>query len=508
LVPSTSEAAGDGTGPDLLVQLAQTGQGPLRRRLRDSLREAISSGRLPPGSRLPSSRTLAADLGVSRGVVVEAYAQLTAEGFLISRPGWGTAVAEIGAYLYERGADMPSPAAVIKPAANEVDLRPGPPDLSTFPRTAWAKATRDVLRQVADADLGYQPPWGVDSLRELLTEYLGRVRGVTTHPSSVLVVSGATQGITLLVRVLRAAGVVDIAVEAPSNPVQRQVLSRYGLRVWDVPVDAEGLIVDDLARTPCTAVIVTPGHQYPCGMVLSASRRGALSRWADRVEGLVIEDDYDGMLRHDKRQVGALQMLSPARVALVGSVSKSLAPGLRLGWIVSPPSLVHDLRMAKRDDDFGTNMLEQYVLARLLATGDYDRHVRRLRRHYRKRRDSVIEALRREFPDAGVEGFAAGLHLLLRLPDHVDEERYVAAAQARGVAVLGTSQMYGTQPAQPGVVIQYGRVSPTMLEEAARRLGAAAVAAASAGQTHPSRPLAKKPDATPQHRPSTAVDYF
>ena len=201
-------------------------------------------------------------------------------------------------------------------------------------------------------------------------------------------------------------------------------------------------------------------------------------------------------------------MLSPARVALVGSVSKSLAPGLRLGWIVSPPELVHELRMAKRDDDFGTGVLEQYVLARLLATGDYDRHVRRLRRHYRKRRDTIIEALRREFPDAGVEGFAAGLHLLLRLPDHVDEDRFVAAAQARGVAVLGTSQMYGTQPAQPGVVVQYGRVSPTMLEEAARRLGAAAVAAASASQRHPSRPFAKKPDATPQHRPSTAVDYF
>jgi GntR family transcriptional regulator/MocR family aminotransferase len=245
-------------------------------------------------------------------------------------------------------------------------------------------------------------------------------------------------------------------------------------------------------------------------MLLSAARRTALTRWADGVEGLVIEDDYDGMLRHDKMQIGALQMLSPARVALVGSVSKSLAPGLRLGWIVSPPSLVEDLRMAKRDDDFGTNVLEQYVLAQLLATGDYDRHVRRLRRHYRKRRDTIIEALRREVPDASVEGFAAGLHLLLRLPDHVDEDRYVAAAQARGVAVLGTSQMYGTQPAQPGVVIQYGRVSATMLQEAASRLGAAAVAAASASQTRPSRPRPAETnaDASGQRRPSTAVDYF
>jgi GntR family transcriptional regulator/MocR family aminotransferase len=299
--------------------------------------------------------------------------------------------------------------------------------------------------------------------------------------------------------------VVNIAVEAPSNPVQRQVLIRYGVRVWDVPVDAEGLVVDVLARTPCTAVIVTPGHQYPCGMVLSASRRGELTRWADRVGGLVIEDDYDSMLRHDKMQIGALQMLSPARVTLVGSVSKSLAPGLRLGWIVSPPGLVNDLRTAKRDDDFGSSVLEQYVLARLLATGDYDRHVRRLRRHYRQRRDTVVAALRREIPGADVQGLAAGLHLIMRLPAHVDEDRYVAEAQARGVAVLGTSRMYGTQPAQPGVVIQYGRASASMLAEAARRLGAAA----SASRTDPSLPhQAKRPEAPAQRRPSTAVDYF
>jgi GntR family transcriptional regulator/MocR family aminotransferase len=275
--------------------------------------------------------------------------------------------------------------------------------------------------------------------------------------------------------------------------------------VWDVPVDDQGMDVDALARTPCRAVIVTPGHQYPCGAVLSASRRAALTRWADGANGVVIEDDYDGMLRHDKMHIGALQMLSPARVALVGSVSKSLAPGLRLGWIVSPPWLVGDLQMAKRDDDFGTNVLEQYVLARLLETGDYDRHARRIRRHYRERRDTVIEALRHEIPAAVVEGYAAGLHLLLRLPQDVDEDRYVAAAEAQGVAVLGVSQMYGTQPPRPGVIIQYGRTTPSMLEEAAKRLGAAINAAR--GNQRASRPL-RLSNSAAQRRPSTAVDYF
>jgi len=490
--PRARPSAEDGTGPDLLVLLAQAGRGPLRRRLRDSLREAIGSGRLGPGSRLPSSRTLATDLGVSRGVVVDAYAQLTAEGFLISRPGWGTTVADTGRYVREGRAGPQEKAAVDVPTLYEIDLRPGPPDLSTFPRSAWAKATRDVLRAVADSDLGYTPPWGIDSLREQLTGYLGRVRGVT-------------QGITLLVRVLRAAGVVDIAVESPSNPVQRQVLARYGMRVWDVPVDDQGLVVDALTRTPCRAAIVTPGHQYPCGMVLSASRRGALTRWTEHVDGLVIEDDYDGMLRHDRMHIGALQMLSPGRVALVGSVSKSLAPGLRLGWIVSPPWLVADLQMAKRDDDFGTSVLEQHVLTHLLATGEYDRHVRRIRRHYRKRRDTVIDALRREIPDATVEGFTAGLHLLMRLPQDVDEGRYIAAAEQHGVAVLGVSQMYGTLPPRPGVIIQYGRTTPSMLQEAAKRLGAAVTAARS---TQPIGQSPRKGDPTAQRRPSTAVDYF
>lgn len=496
-------ATATGTGPDLLVLLAQGGQGTLRRRLRDALRNAIRSGRLPPGSRVPSSRALAADLGMSRGVVVDVYAQLSAEGFLLSRQGSGTVVADLRRYS-PRATAVPAPAAVQQQPANEIDLRPGPPDLSTFPRTVWARVTRDVLQTLADADLGYTPPWGVETLRERLTEYLGRVRGVITEPSSVLIVSGVTQGITLLIRVLHAAGITDVAVEAPSHPVQRQIIGRYGARVWDVPVDREGLIVDELARTPSRAVIVTPAHQYPCGMVMSASRRGALIRWADEVKGFIIEDDYDGVFRHDRMQVSALQALSPDCVALVGSVSKSLAPGLRLGWIASPPSLVADARSAKRDDDFGTSVLGQYALARLIDTGDYDRHVRRLRRHYRKRRDTIINALRREIPDAGVEGYAAGLHLLMRLPPDVDENHYVLAAQSHGVDVLGTLPMYGTQSPDPSVAIAYGRTSPTMLDEAARRLAAAMTEVRDTGPKRPNR----NGHAITRRRPSTAVDYF
>jgi len=493
------------TGPDLLMLLAAHGQGTLRRRLRESVRDAIRSGRLPPGTRLPSSRTLAADLGVSRGVVVEAFTQLSAEGFLISRPGSGAVVADTGVQVIQHTADIRTAAPLPPRPAHEIDLRPGPPDLATFPRATWAKVTREVLGSVADAELGYTPPWGVEVLRAQLSEYLARVRGVMTTPSDMLVVSGVTQGITLLVRVLHAAGVVDVAVEAPSNSVQRQVLARYGVRVWDIPVDGDGLVVEALSGTPCRAVIVTPGHQYPCGMVMSAARRSALTRWADEVDGLVIEDEYDTAFRYDKMQIGAVQALSPGRVALVGSVSKTLAPGLRLGWVVCPPSLVTDVRLAKRDDDFGSNVLAQYVLARLIDTGDYDRHIRQLRRHYRRRRDTIVDALGREVRDAVVEGYSAGLHLLLRLPASVDEKEYIAAAEAHGVALLGTSPMYGAQPPRPAVVIAYGRASPTQLDEAGRRLGAAMAAL---GEAADRRRTVRGEHANERRRPSTAVDYF
>lgn len=499
-----SDATPEGTGPDLLLSLRQPGAGTLRRRLRNALHDAIRSGRLPPGSRLPSSRALAADLGVSRGVVIEAYAQLSAEGFLISRSGSGTVVADTGGGPVSRIRSGVETRATTQPSVIEIDLRPGPPDLATFPRSTWAKVTREVLRSIADAELGYVAPWGVEALREQLSEYLARVRGVTTEPACVVVVTGATQGITLLTRVLRAGGVVDIGVEAPSNPVQRQVLARYGVRVWDIPVDKDGLVVDELARSPCRAVIATPGHQYPCGMVMSPSRRTALTRWADTIDGIVIEDDYDAVFRHDNRQVGALQMLSAAHVALVGSVSKSLAPGLRLGWVVSPPALVEELRMAKRDDDFGTSVLEQHTLARLIAAGDYDRHVRRLRGHYRKRRDVAVHALQHELRDAVIEGYAAGLHLLVRLPPDIAEESYVAAAADLGVAVLGTSPMYGKQPARQGFLVGYGRTSPAMLEEAASRLGVAMAAVRQSQGSSASREGRQ----VARRRGTTGVDYF
>lgn len=474
----------------------------LRQQLRGALKEAIRAGRLPPGTTVPSSRALAADLGVSRGVVVDAYAQLAAEGFLTSRAGSGTVVSDAA-----RPVDRPAPAAVPLAAPGgppyDIDLRPGPPDLAAFPRAAWLAATRDVLRSLPDDELGYVAPWGAAALRYELADYLTRVRAAMVEPDQLVIVSGATQALTLLVRALTEVGHEMLAVESPSNTVQRHVLARYTPAIVDVSVDDEGLIVTELERTASRAVLVTPAHQYPTGVVLSPARRSALVRWAERANGLVIEDDYDSELRYDRRPIGCLQGLGPQHVALVGSVSKSLAPGLRLGWVVAPPLLRQSLMTAKRDDDFGNPVLGQHVLARLLSDGRYDRHIRRSRRRYMDRRDALVTALHRELPDWEVSGQAGGLHLMVRLPAGLEEEQVCTAAATRGLAVQGTRAMYGALPAPDGLLVSFARATPGVLTEAVQRLADAALAAAGTGERTGSVAAAVR-----EVRPATALDYF
>ncbi len=473
----------------------------LRQQLRDALKAAIRDGLLPAGSTVPSSRALADDLGVSRGVVVDTYEQLTAEGFLTSRSGAGTVVNEVA-----RPVARPSMAAVALADTGGppygIDLRPGVPDLAAFPRAAWLAATREVLRSMPDDQLGYVAPWGAAALREELSGYLTRVRAAMVSPDQLIITSGATQALTLLVRALAEAGHEMLAVESPSNAVQRHVLGRHTPRIVDVPVDEEGLDVSVLESTGTRAVLVTPAHQYPSGVVLSPARRSALMRWAERVGGIVIEDDYDSEFRYDRRPIGTLQGLGPQHVALVGSVSKTLAPGLRLGWVVAPPPLHEMLMTAKRDDDFGSPALGQHVLARLLADGGYDRHIRRTRRRYMDRRDALVTALARELPDWNVSGRAGGLHLMLRLPAGLDEERLCAAAAMRGLAVQGTGAMYGALPAPSGLLVSYARAPAGVLTEAVDRLAAACAGTGSGVHTGSTTAAVRG------IRPVTAQDFF
>jgi len=440
----------DRSGRDLLAAVRRgRGAGSLRGQLEEQLRDDVAAGRLRPGEALPSTRALARDLGVSRGVVVEAYAQLAAEGLLVTRPGAATRVARrggaSGAVPEGGGAGGVAPgggafaaggAGVAAGRSVRWDLRVEAGDLGAFPRRAWLAAARDALAEAPDAALGYGDRAGAPGLRDALSGYLGRARGVAVGPERLVVTSGATQAIALLGAVLAARGVRRVAVEDPGFPIHRAQLARAGLEVVPVPVDADGI---DPAALPADAgaVLVTPAHQFPLGGTLPPQRRRALLAWAAAHGALVLEDDYDGEFRFDGLRIGALQGEAPDRVAYIGSASKALVPGLRLGWLALPAGLVAPVVEAKLLTDGGSPVLAQLALAELVRTGGLDRHLRRVRARHRRRRDALVAAAETQLPGARLSGTHAGLHAVADVGPHPDLPAALGRAWDRGVAVVG-----------------------------------------------------------------------
>ncbi|QTE00439.1 PLP-dependent aminotransferase family protein [Streptomyces cyanogenus] len=415
------------------LHLEPSGTGGVRRGLTDALRDAVRSGRLAPGTRLPSSRSLAADLGIARNTVAEAYADLVAEGWLTARQGSGTRVAA----GVPHGPTAPSAPAPPRraPALPRHDLVPGSPDLAAFPRTEWLKATRRALATAPFHAFGYGDPRGRPELRTALAGYLARARGVRTDPDTIVVTAGFSHALTLLGKVLRARGVRTVAVESYGLDVHWALLRNAGLATPPLPYDELG--TDPGEPGEAGAVLLTPAHQFPMGMPLHPDRRAAVVAWARRTGGLILEDDYDGEFRYDRQSVGALQGLAPDRVVYLGTASKSLAPGLRLGWMVLPPALAGETASAKGSSDT-VGALEQLTLAEFLTSGAYDRHVRSSRLRYRRRRDALTEAVTARAPEVRVTGIAAGLHAVLRLPPGT-EESVVQAAAWQGLALHGLS---------------------------------------------------------------------
>ncbi|MEU6887301.1 PLP-dependent aminotransferase family protein [Streptomyces viridosporus] len=412
------------------LHLAPTGPG-LRRGLTDALREAVRTGRLTPGTRLPSSRSLAADLGIARNTVADAYADLVAEGWLTARQGSGTRVAD-------RAVPRPParPAAPRRvPGRPRYDLLPGTPDLASFPRVAWLKATRRALAAAPNDAFGYGDPRGRPELRTALADYLARVRGVRADPERLVVCSGFAHGLHLVCAALHARGARTLAVESYGLDIHWDLVERTGLRTVPLPFDDLGT----RAQSPgdADAVLLNPAHQFPLGGALVPDRRAAAVDWARRTGGLVLEDDYDGEFRYDRQAVGALQDLDPDHVVYLGTASKSLAPGLRLGWMVLPPSLVPEV--VAHGGGRSVGVLDQLTLAEFLTSGAYDRHVRAARLRYRRRRDALVEALATRAPDVRVTGIAAGLHAVLRLPPGT-EPSVVRAAAWHGLAVHGLAR--------------------------------------------------------------------
>ncbi len=449
-------------GRDLHLDLS--GPGGLRACLMRSLREAVRTGRLAPGTRLPSSRTLAADLGIARNTVADAYAELVAEGWLSARQGSGTRVARRA----EPSRSAPSARRSARPPVPDRprhDLRPGTPDVSGFPRAAWLAAARRALTAAPNDAFGYGPPLGRPELRTVLADYLSRARGVRTDPEHVVVCTGFMQGLGLLARVLRDSGVRGVGTEAYGLPFHRDVLARAGLRPTPLPVDADGADTGRLAELPgVRAALLTPAHQFPTGVPLHPDRRAAVIDWARAGGGLVLEDDYDGEFRYDRQPVGALQGLDPDRVAYLGTASKSLAPALRLAWMVLPDHLVDPVLALKSQGEWQTGALEQLTLAEFMASGAYDRHVRGMRLRYRRRRDQLVTALAEQAPHIRVSGIAAGLHVVLELPPGT-EQSVVQAARWQGLALEGLSMFAhsggqggaGGASVRDGLVVAYGR---------------------------------------------------
>ncbi|MFF5289319.1 MocR-like pyridoxine biosynthesis transcription factor PdxR [Paractinoplanes globisporus] len=446
-----------GSGVDLHLELRGAG---LRAGLTDALREAVRSGRLTPGTALPASRALAADLGISRSTVTESYSELVAEGWLTARQGSGTRVAQRA---------EPRPAAT---AAVRVDpkrrpptegLAPGSADFADFPRARWLAAARHALTAAPHNAFGYGDPLGRSELRTALADYVSRVRGVSADPERIVICSGFHHGLALIAQALRARGVKTVAVEAYGLDLYRALLRDAGLNIPPLLVDEQGARIDDLpGRNGVGAVLLTPAHQFPTGVALSAERRAAALDWARATGGLILEDDYDGEFRYDRKPVGALQGLDPDRVVYFGTASKSLAPALRVAWMVVPEHLLPDVMAAKGRVEV-VSVLEQLTLAEFIASGAFDRHVRSRRQSYRRRREQLIAALARTAPDVRVTGMAAGLQAVLELPPGT-ESGVLRAAAGRGLLVSGMAEfrheaLDRSEALRDGLVVNYSAVS-------------------------------------------------
>ncbi len=455
----------------LLVELRHDGGPALHRQIERALRDAIRAGRLRADDALPPTRALATDLGVSRGVVVEAYEQLVAEGYLTSRSGGYTRVARTADGIV---AHPPAPLALAPKPPTVVDFGYGRADVSTFPRTTWLRAIRRVFAQTPSDRLGYLDGHGVPELRIALAAYLNRVRGTAATADNIVITTGYGQGIRLVIDVLAARGARRLAVEDPSaDDDARPIAEAHGIELVPVPVGREGLRVEALDGLAADALIITPSHQWPTGDVMSAYARAAVMRWATATSAIVIEDDYDAEYRYDRAPIGALQGLGPDRVIYAGTASKTLAAGLRLGWFVLPPDLVGDVAAAKLQADRGSPVIDQLTFADFLAHGDFDRHLRRMRAIYGKRRGALLAALHRHLPELQPAGVAAGLHLVAWLPPDLDEAAVVEAASAHGVAVAGVSPYRLTAGGEGGLIFGYATLDEPAIQRGIRHLAAA-----------------------------------
>jgi GntR family transcriptional regulator/MocR family aminotransferase len=450
---------------DVLVPLEIDGPVPLHVQLERQLRTAVQAGRLGANVRLPATRVLAGDLGISRGVVVAAYEQLTAEGYFVAHRGSGTSVAQLRHAIPKAPVDEE---AAFTPRFN---FQPGVPDLTAFPRTAWLSSFRRALREMPAAMLGYPDHRGPAVTRRALASYLARSRATIGDAEQIVLCAGFTQALELIAQLFRARDIRRVAIENPGFGNLRRAFTRLGIATELVPVDEHGLRIERVLESKAEGIVVTPAHHYPTGASLATSRRIALLEWAERRNALIVEDDYDSELRFDRPPLGALQGLAPGRVIYVGTASKSLCPGLRLGWLLSPRDLSSELALLKRQNDGGAPTLEALAFGEFVRNGAFERHIRTMRSLFRMRHTTLTAALRKHLPALHVSGIPAGMHVLLSLPAGCDEAAIMADARKASINVLGTQQYWMTPGKRsPALVLGYGQLDEALVAEAVAQL--------------------------------------
>jgi GntR family transcriptional regulator/MocR family aminotransferase len=468
---------------------------PLYRQLYDGLREAILSGRLRPGARLPSTRVLAGDLGTSRNTVLTAFGQLLDEGYLEGRVGAGTTVAGtlpetlLRARPETAGTERPgrrprlsrrgalllgTRASLAGGPITAHPFRPGLPGLDAFPFDLWARLIARRWRRVPRQLLDYGDPAGYAPLREVIATYLGEARAVRCEASQVIVVTGAQQAVDLAARVLLDAG--DTAwIEDPGYQGARGALIAAGIRLAPIPVDAEGLDVRRGARDAPGArlVYVTPSHQYPLGVTMSLNRRLALLEWASASGAWILEDDYDSEYRYEDRPLESIQGLDArGRVVYLGTFSKVLFPAIRVGYLALPHELVPQFTRAKWLTDRQASLLEQRAAAELLRSGEFDQHLRRARVRNQARREALLETLEECLSEPfEISGEKAGIHVVVWFPARKPTvlDSWIAAAEKAGVGLYSVAPYYLSASTRPGLLFGYGNLEEAEIREGIRR---------------------------------------
>ena len=457
---------------ETLLDLSATRPGPLHMRLAAALRAAVRDGRLPVGAALPPSRMLAADLGVSRWTVTEAYGQLITEGYLTGKTGSATRVT-----WSPRPGDEPrgGPARTrqappVRPSPpSGFDLGSYTPDLRGFPRHKWVEAIRAAAETAPFDRLSYSEPGGMPELRAVLAEHLNRSRGAAAELDTISVVMGAGQGMFRVCRALAAAGHTAIGMETPGSSRLWQAAQEAGLTTVPLPVDDDGLIVDAVREQPgLRAVCVGAARQIALGCPLAPHRRPALVDWARRVDGLVIEDDFYSEFSYDRPAPPVIQGTAKDRVALLGSMSTVLGPTVGIGWVVAPRRWVQAVR-AEHEIQVLPPALNQLALVQLMQSGAYDRHLRASRQRFRARRNVLLDALGRHLPGYRVRGAEAGAAVLIELPAGTDEREILRAAARRGIELCNLYEVQ-PQPRDPGLLVGYGSIKDTAIDAAVAAL--------------------------------------